>query len=145
MASEEDLIKACKSADALEFINALPSGFDTVLGNRGQQLSAGQLQRLALARALLRDARVLLCDELTADLDCRAETRVLKTLKTLSEDRNVIIVAHRPSTILLADNVVVLEQGRVVAVGTNSDLIRESRAYRELLGGYRFYEQANGL
>jgi ATP-binding cassette subfamily B protein len=72
-------------------------------------------------------------------------TRTSSFTDKMGLDRNVIIVAHRPSTILFADNVVVLEQGKVVAVGTNSDLIRQSRAYRELLGGYRFYEQAKGL
>ena len=121
----------CAGAD--EFIQSLPDGYDTQLGERGAGLSGGQIQRLALARAFLKDAPVLLLDEPTASLDVRTQAQIHESLRRLARGRTVVLIAHRLSTAALADTIVVMEQGKAVQSGTHAQLAAEDGLYRQLL------------
>jgi ABC-type multidrug transport system fused ATPase/permease subunit len=123
---------AARAAQAHEFILELPQGFDTVVGERGITLSGGQRQRLAIARALLIDPRILVLDDATASVDATTEARIRAGLREVMRDRTTIIIAHRLSTIALADEIVVLERGRIAARGTQADLLEESALFREI-------------
>jgi ABC-type multidrug transport system fused ATPase/permease subunit len=114
---------AAEQANALEFIEELPAGFDTVLGERGARFSGGQRQRIAIARALLRDPEILILDEATSALDSLAEQQVQQSLERLMAGRTAVVIAHRLSTVESADRVVVLEAGRIVEEGTYRELV----------------------
>jgi ABC-type multidrug transport system fused ATPase/permease subunit len=131
-ATDEDVERAARLAQAHEFVEQLPDGYDTVIGERGITLSGGQRQRVAIARALLIDPRVLVLDDATASVDATTEARIREGLREAMRNRTTIIIAHRLSTIALADEVVVLEDGRVAARGTHADLIQTSAVYREI-------------
>ena len=130
--SQERLLAALRDANALEFVEKLPQGLDTVVGDRGARLSGGQKQRLAIARALIRDPRVLVLDEATSALDAHSETLVQQALSRLVRGRTVFIVAHRLSTIKGADRIVVMEDGRIAEIGTHEELLRRGRTYASL-------------
>jgi ATP-binding cassette subfamily B protein len=134
-ASDEEIRRAARWAQADGFIEALPEGYDTVVGERGLTLSGGQRQRIALARALLTDPRVLLLDDATSSIDVRTEEEIHDTLRRVMRGRTTILVAHRRSTLNLADRIVVLDGGKVVDAGTHDELVERSRLYRLLLGG----------
>jgi ATP-binding cassette subfamily B protein len=134
-ASDEDVRRAARWARADEFIEALPEGYDTVVGERGLTLSGGQRQRIALARALLTDPRVLLLDDATSSIDVRTEEEIHDTLREVMRGRTTILVAHRRSTLNLADRIVVLDGGRVVDSGSHDELTARCPLYRRLLGG----------
>ena len=123
-----------RGAEAAEFIEALPDGYDTVIGERGLTLSGGQRQRLALARALLTDPRVLVLDDATSAVDPITEAAIHGTLRRVTADRTTILIAHRRSTLALADRIAVVVDGRVADVGTHDELVARSAAYRDLLG-----------
>ena len=123
---------AARAAQADDFILELPQGYDTVVGERGITLSGGQRQRIAIARALLIDPRILVLDDATASVDATTEARIRAGLQEVMRDRTTIIIAHRLSTIALADEIVVLDHGRVAARGTQSDLLEESALFREI-------------
>ncbi len=123
---------AARAAQAHEFIEALPHGYDTVIGERGLTLSGGQRQRLAIARALVIDPRILILDDATASVDATTESRIRAGLSEAVRDRTTIIIAHRLSTIALADRVVVLDGGRIVAQGTQTELLEQSPIFREI-------------
>jgi ATP-binding cassette subfamily B protein len=129
---EERVLAALRDANALEFIERMPAGLDTVVGERGARLSGGQKQRLAIARALIRDPRVLVLDEATSALDSRSEALVQQALGRLVRGRTVFVVAHRLSTIRGADRIVVLDEGRVVEIGSHAELLRRGGAYAGL-------------
>jgi ATP-binding cassette subfamily B protein len=139
-ATDDEVRAACAAAYALEFIERLPQGFDTYLGERGVRLSGGQRQRLSIARALLADRPVLLLDEATSSLDAESERAVQLALEGLMRGRTTIAIAHRLATVQHADRIAVLEHGRIVAEGSHAELLREGGLYArlaalQLLGG----------
>jgi ATP-binding cassette subfamily B protein len=131
-ATDEEIERAARLAQAHEFVAALPQGYDTVIGERGITLSGGQRQRIAIARALVVDPRVLILDDATASVDATTEMRIRAGLEEAAKGRTTIIVAHRLSTIALADEIVVLEGGRVAARGSHDDLVEANDVYREI-------------
>jgi ATP-binding cassette subfamily B protein len=131
-ATPDQIVTAARQAQAHDFICDLPDGYDTVVGERGLSLSGGQRQRIAIARALLMNPRVLILDDATASVDASTEARIKLALREVMKGRTTVIIAHRLSTISLADEVVVLDKGRIVARGTHDDLERTSPVYREI-------------
>jgi subfamily B ATP-binding cassette protein MsbA len=131
-AGAADIEAAARAANAHEFIAQLPSGYDTLLGERGTRLSGGQRQRIAIARALLRDPPILLLDEATSALDTESERLVQDAIDRLMQDRTVLVVAHRLATVLDADEILVLDAGRIVERGSHTALIAEGGLYRRL-------------
>jgi len=131
-ASENEVIEAARAAHAWEFIERLPMGLETVVGENGVRLSGGQRQRLAIARAILRDPPLLILDEATSSLDSESERLVQEALANLMKDRTTLVIAHRLSTIQHADRIVVLDRGRVIETGTHSELLRRNGMYKKL-------------
>ena len=128
-----DIIAAAKAANAHEFIEQLPHGYDTVVGERGYTLSGGQRQRIAIARTLLVNPPILILDDATSAIDVHVEAEIHAALETLLEHRTTVVIAHRISTIALADRVILLEEGRVVAEGTHDELLNSVPLYNEVL------------
>ena len=131
-ATDEEIENAAEVAEATEFIHTLPNGFDTKIGEGGYKLSGGQRQRLSIARAVLKDAPILILDEATSSVDNETEAALQRSLAQISEGRTTLIIAHRLSTIRNADNIFVLENGKVIESGTHDELVLKDRMYKRL-------------
>jgi ATP-binding cassette subfamily B protein/subfamily B ATP-binding cassette protein MsbA len=132
-ASAEEIVEAAKRANAHEMIESLPAGYDSIIGERGVKLSGGQRQRLSIARALLADPQILILDEATSSLDTESEQQIQKSIRALLAGRTTFVIAHRLSTIAHADQIVVLESGRVVETGSHRELMQRRGRYREMV------------
>jgi ABC-type multidrug transport system fused ATPase/permease subunit len=129
-ASEERVVAAAKKARAHEFIAAMPKGYDTPVGEQGLTLSGGQRQRIAIARAILRDPSILILDEATSMIDADSEAKIAEALAEFASGRTCLIVAHRLSTVINADRIVVMDAGRIVDDGTHAELLKRCSVYR---------------
>jgi ABC-type multidrug transport system fused ATPase/permease subunit len=132
-ATREQVERAAEAAQADAFVRALPRGYDTLVGERGLTLSGGQRQRIAIARAVLADPRILVLDDATSSVDASTEQQIKQALREVMAGRTTFVIAHRLSTIALADEIVVLEHGRVAARGNHDELLEESDLYREIV------------
>jgi len=132
-ASHEEIELAARRAQAHDFIERLPDGYETRVGERGLTLSGGQRQRVAIARALLADPRILILDDATSSVDASTEQEIKRALREVMAGRTTFVIAHRLSTISLADTIVVLEDGEVIAAGNHDELLEQSELYREIV------------
>ena len=132
-ASDENVLAAAKAANCDEFVRKLPNGYDTPIGENGVKLSGGERQRISIARALLKDAPIVLLDEATASLDVENETKVQGALSRLLAGKTVLVIAHRMRTVAGADHIVVLENGRVAQQGSPTQLMAEGGLYRRMV------------
>ena len=130
--SDDAIYAAAKAANALEFIEKTPNGFDTLIGERGAKLSGGQKQRLAISRALLKNPPILILDEATSALDTESEKKVQKAIEALMKDRTTLVIAHRLSTVQNADKIIVIDRGKVIETGTHQKLYDQNGVYRKL-------------
>ena len=131
-ATEEEVLTASKAAQAHEFITGFPEGYDTMVGQRGVNLSGGQKQRIAIARALLVKPRILILDDSTSAVDVETETKIEEALEELMADTTSFIIAQRISTVLNADKILVLDEGKIVAEGNHTQLMDTSPIYKEI-------------
>ena len=143
-ASMDEVVAAAEAAGAAGFISRLSEGYDTVVGERGYTLSGGQRQRIAIARALLVNPPILILDDATSAIDVKVEQRIHSSLRVLMEGRTTLIIAHRLSTISLADRVVLLDGGRIVADGTHAELLASTPLYSEILAQAAAAEESDG-
>ena len=144
-AGREEIVAAAQASGADVFISQLPEGYDTVVGERGYTLSGGQRQRIAIARALLVNPPILILDDATSAIDVKVEQKIHSALRLLMQDRTTLIVAHRLSTISLADRVVLLDGGRIVADGTHAELLASTPLYSEVLAQAESVEAAEAI
>ncbi len=144
-ATDKEIFEACRKAYILDFIEELPNGLDTIVGNRGTRLSGGQRQRIAIARAVLCDPEILILDEATSSLDSNSEKIVQKAIDEVSQNRTVIVIAHRLSTIENADNIVVMEEGKIVEQGTQEQLLAKRNIFYLLYESQSLKNQEKGI
>ena len=131
-ATDEEIIRACELACANEFIDTLPNGYDTYIEQGGTNVSGGQKQRLSIARALAKKPKIFIFDDSFSALDLKTDAKLRKELKSKTKDATVLIVAQRISTILHADQIVVLDEGKVVGIGTHDELMKNCEVYKQI-------------
>jgi len=131
-ATDREIEEAAKRAYAHEFVSTLPQGYDTIIGEQGTGLSGGQLQRIVIARAILRDPAILIFDEATSQVDADSEAKIHNAIEEVMRNRTTFIIAHRFSTVISADVIVVMDDGRIVAQGQHEKLIQTCRLYQSL-------------
>ena len=131
--STSQVIEAARAAAADQFIEQLPDGYDSIIGERGVKLSGGQRQRIAIARAILANPKILILDEATSNLDSESERLIQNSLSELLQDRTAFVIAHRLSTIAGADKIVVLEDGRILEVGSHDQLLKKGGRYKQMV------------
>lgn len=144
-ATDEELVLALKKAEIYDFIESLPEGMNSKVGENGVMLSGGQKQRVAIARVLLKKSKIIILDEATSALDNENQSKIVKTINELKKEHTIIIVAHRLSTIIDVDKIVVIDEGKVVAEGTHKQLMKESKIYKELYQKEDDYSSINNL
>lgn len=140
-ATHEQVVEAARKACCDDFIEALPDGYNTVIGEGGAHLSGGERQRIAIARAMLKDAPIVILDEATANVDPENEDRLQKAIEALTRDKTIIMIAHRLKTVRHADQILVVDHGRIVQQGTHEQLIGQPGIYAAFVGGRK---QAEG-
>jgi ATP-binding cassette, subfamily B, bacterial len=131
-ATQEELEAACKSANIHDFIVGMGEGYDTIVGERGYRLSGGEKQRIAIARVILKNPRIIVLDEATSNLDSQSEALIQEALRRVQEGRTSIVIAHRLSTILAADRILVMDRGEIVEQGTHKELLAKAGLYADL-------------
>ena len=131
-ASDDQIKKACEFSAASEFIEKLPQSYETIIGENGIRLSGGQKQRISIARAILKDAPIILLDEATSSLDADSEEKVQNAIINLTENKTTLVIAHRLSTIRRANKIIVVNQGKIADMGTHNDLLKNSTIYKNL-------------
>jgi subfamily B ATP-binding cassette protein MsbA len=134
-ATDKDIVEVAKLSFSEEFINKLPNKYDTIIGENGVRLSGGEKQRLSIARAMLKDSKIILLDEATSSLDAETESKIQKAINLLTKDRTTLVIAHRLSTILNSDKIYVIDNGSVIGEGKHEELIKNSEVYKN------FYEK----
>ena len=139
--SDQRVTEALQAANALDFVKDLPEGTNTLVGERGARISGGQKQRLAIARALIRNPKILILDEATSALDSESESAIQQALETLMQDRTTFVVAHRLSTVQKADLIIVLDKGELVESGRHSDLVGAGGLYQRLYDAQVFHDE----
>lgn len=132
-ATHEQVVAAAKRACCHDFILSLPNGYDTIIGEGGATLSGGEKQRISIARAILKDAPIIILDEATSSVDPENEQALLSAIQELTKDKTLISIAHRLSTVRNADQIVVIDQGRIVQQGKHTDLLQKDGIYRKFL------------
>lgn len=140
-ATREQVLQAAKDAQCMSFIDKLPDGIDTVIGENGHTLSGGERQRLSIARAFLKDAPIVLLDESTASIDPETETKIQMAIERLTRGRTVLMIAHRLRSIVNCDRIIVLEEGKVIGNGTHDELMENCEVYKKL---YRLQCESEG-
>ncbi|PJC02780.1 MAG: metal ABC transporter permease, partial [Gallionellales bacterium CG_4_9_14_0_8_um_filter_59_50] len=131
-AAREDIVRAAQSAHLHHFIASLPQGYDTMVGERGLKLSGGEKQRVAIARALLKNPALLIFDEATSALDSKSERAIQDELGSIARDRTTLVIAHRLSTVVDAEQILVMDKGRIIERGTHRELLRQGGAYAQM-------------
>jgi ABC-type multidrug transport system fused ATPase/permease subunit len=131
-ATRQEIIAAAKRSFAHEFVTPLPDGYDTIIGEQGAGLSGGQLQRIIIARAILKDPAILIFDEATSQVDADSEAKIHKAIEEIMQDRTSFIIAHRFSTVITADVIVVMDDGQIIAQGQHDELIQTCALYQSL-------------
>ena len=126
----DEIIEAATNSFAIEFINKLPNGFDTKIGENGTRLSGGEKQRLSIARAMLKKSSIILLDEATSSLDAETEDKIQKAINLLTKNRTTIVIAHRLSTILNSDRIYVIDSGKIIDKGNHTELLANSKTYK---------------
>jgi subfamily B ATP-binding cassette protein MsbA len=131
-ASNEEIIEACKFAAAQDFVEKLPNKYETIIGENGIKLSGGQKQRLSIARAILKNSSIILLDEATSSLDSESESVIQKAIENLTKNKTTIIIAHRLSTVMNCDKILVFENGQIIEEGKHEFLVNNSSTYKNL-------------
>ena len=131
-ATEKEIIKAAENAGIHDFINSCPDGYETILGEAGNNLSGGQKQRISIARAVLKDSPILLLDEATSSLDAKTESDINKTLDKLTKNKTTITVAHKLSNIINCDLIILFSKGKLIGMGNHQELLKSSTIYNKL-------------